>query len=71
MLRELGQKQLLERSLGQTHLLILERLPEREEATGAHPGDMDILPAPMFWEVLLLHDTGAGKCPFEILPLAC
>lgn len=36
-----GQKQEFERSLDQTHCLILESLPERQKAAGAHPGDTD------------------------------
>ena len=35
------QRQSFERSLGQTHLLSPESLCERQEATGAHPGDAD------------------------------
>ena len=36
-----GQKPEFERSLGQTHLLNLESLPDRQEATGTCPGDTD------------------------------
>ena len=57
-------------SLVQTHLLILESLSEREEATEASPWDIDT-GSTHFGEVLLPQGTGAGKCPFEILPLAC
>lgn len=35
-----GQKQWFEGSLGQTSLLTLKSLPERQEATGAHSGDI-------------------------------
>ena len=48
-----GQKQSFERSLGQTYLLILESLLERQEATGAHPGDTD---------------TGSSHCEQCVLP---
>ena len=37
-LQHLGKKKLLERSLGQTNLLILESLPEEKEARGAPLG---------------------------------
>ena len=49
-----GQKQDFGKSLGQTYLLILENLPERQEATAAHP-----------WDIYI----GAGKCHFKIFPL--
>ena len=52
-------------SLVQTHLLILENLSEREEATEASPWDIDT-GSTHFGEVLLPQGTGAGKCPFEI-----
>ena len=35
------QKQSFDSSLRQTYLLILESLPETQEATAAHPGDTD------------------------------
>ena len=38
---DLRKKQECEGSLGQTHLLILESLPERHKATGTHPGNTD------------------------------
>ena len=41
------KKQYLERSLGQTHLLILGRYPEKE-ATGVHPRTQKRLP---FWNL--------------------
>lgn len=41
MLWDPGQKQSFERGLGQTYLLVLESLPERQEAAGTHPGDTD------------------------------
>ena len=41
MLWDPEQKQKFEKSLGQTYLLILENLPERQEATGAPRGDID------------------------------
>ena len=41
LLWEPGQKQLFERSLGQTHLLIMESLLKGQEATGAQPGATD------------------------------
>ena len=55
MLQDPGLKQSFERSLGQAHLLILESIPERQEATGAHPGD---------------KDNGTGKHHFELRPLS-
>ena len=63
-----GQKQKFERSLSQAHQLILESLPERQEATGAHPGDIDRGTAIFgsFYHV----DSGAGKYHFGILSLA-
>ena len=48
------QKQDFEKSLGQTYLLILENLAERQEAAAAHP-----------WDIYI----GAGKCHFRILLL--
>ena len=39
MLQVPRQKQYSERNLSQTKLLILERFPKRQEATGKYPGD--------------------------------
>ena len=39
MLQDPGKKEAW--VLGQTQLLILESLLKRQEATGAHPGDID------------------------------
>ena len=36
-----GKKQLFDRSLCQTYLLVLESLLERWGVTAAHPGDID------------------------------
>ena len=56
------------RILGQVYQLILESLPRRQEATGAHPGDIG---AEALWRSLFFHvDTGDGKCHFGLLPLA-
>ena len=41
MLCDAAQKEKFERSLGQTHLLILRSLPEMQVVTGTHPGDID------------------------------
>ena len=35
------KKQKFDRSPGQTHLLVLESLPERQGVTEAHPGHID------------------------------
>ena len=41
MLQAPRQKQYSARNLGQTNLLILERLPKRQEVTGKYPRDAD------------------------------
>ena len=58
-----GQKQYYERSLGQTHLLILASLLERQEATGAHLGDIDT-GAAILTGSFYLEDFGVGKYEF-------
>ena len=57
--------QSFERSLGQTYLLILESFSERQEATGAPPGDIIILGS-LFYH----NDISAGKHHFGTLSLA-
>ena len=52
----------------QTHLLTLERLSERQEATGICPGDSDA--GESFWGSVFYHkDADAGKHHFGVLPL--
>ena len=64
MLLDLGQKQEFNRSLGQTHLLILKSLPERQEQTGAQPGTETLATAIL--GTLFFHmDTGAGSAILE------
>ena len=45
-------QQKFESILGQTHLLILENLLERQEATGAQPGDIETSDR-HYWELIL------------------
>lgn len=64
MLWDLGQKQEFNKSLGQTHLLILKSLPERQEQTGAQPGTETLATAilgSLFYHV----DTGARCAVLE------
>ena len=52
----------------QTHLLILERLSERQEATGICPGYRDA--GESFWGSVFYHkDADAGKHHFGVLSL--
>ena len=53
MLQDPGQKRQSERTLGQTYLLILKDLVEKQEAIAAHCGDTD---------------TGGSPCRELILP---
>lgn len=69
MLQDSGQKQKLERNLGQVQMLILESLPERWEASGTHPATEDLLVAAIWGSSLYPEDTDAGECPFVVLPL--
>lgn len=48
----INKKQKFESILGQTHLLILENLLERQEATGAQPGDIETSDS-HYWELIL------------------
>ena len=48
----LALQQKFESILGQTHLLILENLLERQEATGAHLGDIETSDS-HYWELIL------------------
>lgn len=63
MLRELGQKQLFERSLGHSHLLILETLLKRQEEIETYPGN--ILLSAIFGSLFYHEDAGAVKCHLE------
>ena len=54
MLHDPGQKEYFDRSLGQTYLLILDSLPERQEATAAHSGDIGT-GGSHFGELILPH----------------
>ena len=63
-----AQRQLFERSLGQTHLLILDSFPERQEASGAPPRDIDA-GGNHFWEFILLQGTDAHKVHCGVHPL--
>ena len=54
-----------ERNLGQTYLLILESHPERQAATGTHPGDGDAVA-----DIFESSSSSTGKQHFEIIPLA-
>ena len=45
-------------------MLILERLPERQEATGAHPGDTDTRDS-LLGSSFYHEDTGAGSAVLE------
>ena len=54
-----------ERKPSQTSLLILESFLERQEATGAHLGDIDPTGDSSFYH----KDSGAGKHQSGILPL--
>ena len=56
------------RSLGRTHLLILESLPEKQEATGAHAEAKTLLAA-ILGSLSYYGDTGVDKCHSGILPL--
>ena len=47
-----GQKRSFEKSPGQTHLLTLEGLLKRQEATGAHLGDIETSDS-HYWELIL------------------
>lgn len=61
-------EQRFERSLGQTHLLILENLLDRKAETGAYPGDTDTGGSYLggsFYHI----DTGVCKCHFGTFPL--
>lgn len=49
-----------------THLLILESLPEMQEAPGAHPGDKED-DGRIFGRSFYHEDTGAGKPHFGAL----
>ena len=69
MLQDPGKKQEFERSLGQTHLLILESLPEREKATGTHIGNTDS-GRRHFRELILPQGHWYWQAPFLILLLA-
>ena len=57
------------RSLGQTHLLILESVPEKQEATGAH-AEAKTLVAAILGSLSYHGDTAVDKCHSGILPLA-
>lgn len=57
------------RSLGRTYLLILESLPEKQEATGAHAEAKTLLAA-ILGSLSYHGDTGVEKCHSGILPLA-
>ena len=54
----------MERSLGQTHLLILESLLERQEETGAHPRDINTGSSHCS-ELNLPQDTDAASVFFK------
>ena len=64
-----GQRQKFERNLHQTHLLILESLPQRQEALKLTLG-IQKLAAAILRSLFHHMNTGAGECHFEILPLA-
>ena len=64
-----GQKQSFERSLGQTYLLILKSLLERQRAIRTRLGVTDTGDS-RFWELFYYTDTGAGNHHFGALPLA-
>ena len=50
---------------------MLKSLPERQEATGVHPGDIDTgLMSAIFRSLFYHEDTAAGNHHFGILPLA-
>ena len=57
------------RSLDQTHVLILESLPEKQEATGAHT-EAKTLVAAILGSLSSHVDTGVDKRHSGILPLA-
>ena len=67
-LQDPGQKQSFEKSLGQTHSLILESLPVTQEATGTHPGDRDTGSSHL-GSSFYHKETGAGKGHFGVLSL--
>lgn len=50
-------------------MLIFKSLLERQEATGAHPGVIEI-DGKCFWELVSPRGPIAGKRHFGILPLA-
>ena len=69
MLQDPGLKQLFEWSLGQRQLLVLDSLPERQEAAGLTLGT-ETLEAAILWSSFYHVDTGTSHCHFGILPLA-
>lgn len=54
ILQKAGQKQSFERSMCQTHLLMLESLTERQKSIGTHFGDIDT-DGSYFEELILLQ----------------
>ena len=69
MLWDPGQRQQFERNLCQTHLLILESLPQKQEAVELTLGPQKLaaaIPRRLFHHT----NTGAGEGRFEVLPLA-
>ena len=67
MLWDSEQKQKFERSLVQTHWLMLNSLPERQEVTRAYTGDKDTVAA-IFRSSFYHTDIGAVKHHFSTLP---
>lgn len=72
MLGDPGKMQEFERSLSQTHLLILHRHLERYKAAEDHPGYIRYIDMrAAIWGNLFYHEhTGAGKHHSGILALA-
>ena len=66
-LRDTGQNQLFERSLGQTNFLILESLLERQEATRNHPGT-EALAVAISVSSFYFKDNGASKFLCFVFP---
>jgi len=60
-----AQWQQFERSLGQTYVLILERLPEMQEVTGA-PLGMEILVSAILESLFYHCNTRTGSAILEL-----
>ena len=61
MFQDPGKKQSFERSLGETHLLVLESLLERQEANGVHSCNIH---SDDFWQLILPLGHWCWELPF-------